>query len=363
MKKRIFVICFIVALTVISVAGSPVLAVSDSDFLGNSSPFASMQSQAASGDAGAPTSSPAPETVVVQQPAEIDIATTTGSNVVIRDKASSKGKQLVKVAKKGTVLTLLSKELVSKDWYNVSYNNIEGYVSKKYVKIGTMIPEIVDITLDWARPADAPAVSVSAEEQEIWNAIPSKIADAQAKNSDTIGWIRVPNLTGADHANSIDYPILIYSDNDYYLKRDFNKNKKTGGSIYMDYRNGNPRDRKHIVVYGHNMQKSKSDFNYLHNYKKKDFFDAAKVIRMDAFGMSEWEVFSCFETKADSKYIRTAFNTNKSFLEYCESLASQSMHKTNMTFSPTDQILTLVTCDNDTSNDKYRFFVHYRRIK
>lgn len=353
------------ALIVVSIVGSPVIAaVSDADFLQSlfdNTTSTTLQSQAQSdgGSAAQPTFEIAAPTPT--PPNEIDIVTTTAKDVAVRETASSKGTRLGKVAK-GTVLTLLSKELVNKDWYMVSYQGKEAYISKKYVKVSTMVPEIVDITLQWSRPSDAPAASLSAEEQEIWNAIPQKLVDAKAKNSDTIGWIRVPNLTGADHANSVDYPVLIYSDNDYYLKRDFNKNKKTGGAIYMDYRNADARQQKHMVVYGHNMQKSKSDFNYLHNYKQKSFFDAANVIRMDAYGMSEWEVFSCFETNADAKYVRTAFNTNKSFLEYCESLASQSIHKTNIKFSPTDQILTLVTCDNNTRNDKYRFFVHYRRI-
>ena len=49
-------------------------------------------------------------------------------------------------------------------------------------------------------------------------------------NDETIGWLTVNNT-------KVNYPVVQHTDNDYYLKRDFNKKKNNYGWIYMDYRN------------------------------------------------------------------------------------------------------------------------------
>ncbi len=132
----------------------------------------------------------------------------------------------------------------------------------------------------------------------------------------------------------------------------------------MDYRNANAAQQRHIIVYGHNMQKSKIDFYYLHNYMNdKNFFDTTRLIQMEAFGKSEWEVFSVHQSRADSKLIQTNFTKNAQFVQFCQSLADMSIYKTGITFQPTDEILSLVTCDTNTRNDDYRVFIHARRVK
>ena len=61
-------------------------------------------------------------------------------------------------------------------------------------------------------------------------------------NSNTIGWLMVPGTR-------IDYPVLQYTDNSYYLNHDFHHHYNTAGWIFMDYRN--KLDDQNIVIYGH----------------------------------------------------------------------------------------------------------------
>ncbi len=227
-----------------------------------------------------------------------------------------------------------------------------GYISTKYAKKGSRVYEAPEAAPAWVRPADALQMNYSIESAS------SKIETYKAQNSDVIGWIKVPNTA------NIDYPVLIAADNDYYLNRDFNKKKKTGGAIYMDYRNATAAGQRHIIVYGHNMQKSKVDFYYLHDYMNdQNFFNTTRIIQMEAFGKSEWEVFSVHQSEADPKLIQTHFTKNAQFVQFCQSLAAKSKWPTNVTFQPTDEILSLVTCDTNTKNDKYRVFIHARRVK
>lgn len=65
-------------------------------------------------------------------------------------------------------------------------------------------------------------------------------------NSDTRGWIKIDSL-------GISYPIMQYTDNEYYLKKNTYKEDSISGSIFLDYRN-NGFDDRHTIIYGHNMK-------------------------------------------------------------------------------------------------------------
>ena len=50
-----------------------------------------------------------------------------------------------------------------------------------------------------------------------------------AKNSETVGWIKVNNT-------NVNYSIVQHSDNEYYLKHDFNNRYNIYGWVYGDFR-------------------------------------------------------------------------------------------------------------------------------
>ena len=79
-------------------------------------------------------------------------------------------------------------------------------------------------------------------------------------NTDVKGWIKIDAL-------DISYPILQYTDNDYYLSKDIYKEKSISGSIFLDYRNSG-FDDKNVVIYGHNM-KNDSMFGKLDEMLKR----------------------------------------------------------------------------------------------
>lgn len=69
------------------------------------------------------------------------------------------------------------------------------------------------------------------------NLIDVSIDELKDINNDTVGWIKV---NGTD----INYPFVKYSDNKYYLTRDFKKKYNKAGWVFMDYRN-NLYDKKY----------------------------------------------------------------------------------------------------------------------
>ena len=67
----------------------------------------------------------------------------------------------------------------------------------------------------------------------------------QKQNPDIIGWIRAPQV-------NIDYPILKGETDDYYLHRDYKKNRSSLGSIFTWAETNEMLNEDHIVIFGHN---------------------------------------------------------------------------------------------------------------
>lgn len=65
-------------------------------------------------------------------------------------------------------------------------------------------------------------------------------------NQDVRGWLKIDAL-------GISYPIMQYTNNQYYLSKNIYKEESISGSIYLDYRNNGFEDTN-TVIYGHNMK-------------------------------------------------------------------------------------------------------------
>ena len=91
-----------------------------------------------------------------------------------------------------------------------------------------------------------------------------KINYSKINNEDVVGWIIM-------NQNKINYPILKSNDNDFYLTRDYNKKHNQSGSIFMDFRNNDFKD-KNTVIYGHSMLDG-TMFGSLRETFKKGYFD------------------------------------------------------------------------------------------
>ncbi len=192
----------------------------------------------------------------------------------------------------------------------------------------------------------------------------STYEEAKALNEDVVGWITIPGT-------SIDYPVVRCDNNEYYLGRNVEKQKSRYGSIFMDFRNAESDQQKHIILYGHNM-KNGTMFHDLMNYKQKDFFDEYKYIYFLWDGTETvWEVYlATIVPSTDGytvNYIATRFADDNNFATYMAEMiayantVSPSIIDTSVVISSADQVLTLSTCTYEYDNS--RFAVQARRIK
>lgn len=184
--------------------------------------------------------------------------------------------------------------------------------------------------------------------------VSDKFKDIQKLNKDTVGWIKVENTR-------IDYPVVQYKDNEYYLHRNFEKKDSSVGVIFMDFRNRiSPLDRN-IIIYGHHM-KDGSMFKDLILFKDKDFFmNNPTIIFNTLYQESKWEIFSVYSADAKYDYLVTEFAKDEEFIKYINEIKSKSDFKNDVQVNAGDHILTLSTCSYEFSGA--RTVVHAKLIK
>lgn len=203
--------------------------------------------------------------------------------------------------------------------------------------------------------------SVSREHSFFWDPVEEDVPDPveipidfnflREENEDIIGWIQVEGTT-------IDYPILYDTTyNMYYLNHNY-KGTYTGyGSIFMLGENTSDFTDFNTVVYGHNMLDG-SMFAQLHQFRKKEFFDAhGQILVYTPDRKLTYQVFASYRTDNLNIMRNNDFSTAELRTEY---LGRVYEHNTvanfnqEYTVTADDRILTLSTC---IGNPAYRYVV------
>lgn len=226
---------------------------------------------------------------------------------------------------------------------------------------GCAQPTVAEQPTPSSSPTAASSVSpstASADEPEQTPEVPAEpdyLLEARAINDDVVGWIKIGNTR-------IDYPVLKTTDNEFYINHDLEKNDSKSGAIFMDLRNVDPKQQRHIIFYGHNM-KNGTMFHDLNYYKEKDFFNNNRLFTVWLFGEErQYEVIGEFLLSVEINFIRTSFDTDDEFTGFLSELQKINKFKTGYTPDPADEILTLSTCTYE-YEDEMRNVVQARRVK
>ncbi|BBF44747.1 sortase, SrtB family [Lachnospiraceae bacterium KM106-2] len=168
------------------------------------------------------------------------------------------------------------------------------------------------------------------------------------QNPDVIGMIHIPG--------SEVYPVLLGSDNYYYLTHNEKKEKTSAGSISADcaYQDTNIRQQflRHTIIYGHNM-KDGSMFHQLVSYKKKKYFKKHPYIEFDNLVMKgKWRVFSVYVIDGNEESIMRKFDNDSEFAEYLTRIKNRSKYAVDIQLNQDSKILTLCTSSEESDNAK-----------
>lgn len=173
-------------------------------------------------------------------------------------------------------------------------------------------------------------------------------------NNDTVGWLTVNNT-------KIDYPIVQSTDNDYYLYRDYYKNKNRHGWIYMDYRNNIEDLSDNTIIFGHNLanQKMFGTLRYVTNpswYKKS----SNQIITFNTTKANmKWQIISIYKIPVTNDYLVANFASSEDKLNFLDMITQRSIYNFNATYDENTKIITLSTCSN---GSKDRLVVHAKLI-
>ena len=163
------------------------------------------------------------------------------------------------------------------------------------------------------------------------------LAALKKQNSDVIGWIYITD-------SKVNYPIVYYTDNDYYLYRNYLKQDNKGGSIFLETNCSPAFSDFNTVIYGHRM-KNRSMFGSLVYYKGIQYWsEHPNVYIVTESGVRKYVIFAAYEVPTDGTTYRLAFaddNEKQSFINYA---SKRSVIKTGLKPTVADDIITLSTC-------------------
>lgn len=166
-----------------------------------------------------------------------------------------------------------------------------------------------------------------------------KFAELKSQNDDTIGWITLPG-------SQINYPIVQALDNNYYLRRGFDKKYNILGSIFADYKNTSDFTDQNTVLYGHHMFDESGMFSDLEKLRKQKYFDEHRFITIKLENqLLIYEIFSVYPI--DSGYDYRSSSYGSSYQSFLNTAYNMSVVNTYVKPSDKDKILTLSTCTYD----------------
>lgn len=166
-------------------------------------------------------------------------------------------------------------------------------------------------------------------------------------NEDIIGWIYIPDT-------KISYPLLYGSNNDYYLKRTYNRIYSDFGSIFVDSRNTEDFSDNNTIIYGHNT-KNGSMFGSLKKYKEKSYLDEhpyVYIILEDK--VAKYKIISSYTVEVTDDVYTYNFSDNNAYTDWLKTVcASSEVESPKTDFENNKKVITLSTCTSRTKTERF----------
>ena len=208
----------------------------------------------------------------------------------------------------------------------------------------------------------APRVDSSQTDTEKQDAITTSYERLFEANADMIGWLNIPGT-------QIDYPVMqTLEDEEYYLRRNFYKEKDKNGCLLMDTDSDIHMAGANLIIHGHNM-KSGDMFGTLQDYQEQEYgMEHNKLYLYTRDEKREYELIAVFFSKV---YLQTdqvfkyyqyfGGEDQDAFDSFYSNIKKLSLYDTGAEAEYGDEFLTLSTCAYQTKNG--RFVVVAKRIE
>ena len=159
----------------------------------------------------------------------------------------------------------------------------------------------------------------------------------QEENEDVIGWICIPDT-------NISYPLLHWTDNEFYLTHSWQQTPNPAGSIFMEWQNNPDFSDFNTIIYGHRMRE-KEMFGMLHAFHDKEFLEThPSVYILTEDGVRRYDIFAVQRVKLDSPVYGLELESQRRKEELIRYSLDYSAIETGIIPTAEDQLLTLSTC-------------------
>lgn len=187
---------------------------------------------------------------------------------------------------------------------------------------------------------DGAASSGSEEETSAQPSFTVDFASLQAAAPNAVAWIQVSGI------DVIDYPVVQYQDDSYYLTHSWDGQSSRYGAIFLEAQNASDLSDDYTLIYGHNMRDG-SMFGSLKKYAEESFFQENGGI-ITIYLPTEtrtYQIFSVRYAAPDDANTYTLWTwQDDRFSGVLEQLKNGSLYDTGVEVSEGDSILTLSTC-------------------
>lgn len=214
------------------------------------------------------------------------------------------------------------------------------------------ITSIVKLILDTNEPKEIikniqTTIDVTKEDDFL-----DKIQKLYEYNDDLVGYLIIPDT-------NINFPVM-YSKDDFYLRRNFSKVYSIDGTPYIDkYNTVEPRDTN-LIIYGHNMKTEQYMFYELEKFMDESFYQKHKTfIYYTLEEKQTYEIVAVFLSQVYRvtddvfKYYKFYRAESKEDMEYFNSNIKQlSLYDTGIDLEYGDELITLSTCEDSKENGR-----------
>ena len=195
------------------------------------------------------------------------------------------------------------------------------------------------------------------------------------ENNDMVGWLEIPE-TNQPNNPFLAYPVVQTekdasvgdTGNYYYLKKNFDKQDDSNGTLFMDYRSDFVNPTTNTIIYGHNMKSGLMFGNLSDYYESKDFYESHKTIYFNTlYEHREYEVIAVclsevnYQDENSYRYYNFIDASNMDeWNAFTENVKSLSIYPRDFKVNPGTELLTLSTCDSYKQNG--RLFIVAKRV-
>ncbi len=171
-------------------------------------------------------------------------------------------------------------------------------------------------------------------------------------NPDVRAWIKITGTL-------INNPVVVSTDNNYYLTHDFNGNESVSGTIFSTYQNKWDGTDDNTILFGHNMHTGEF-FAYVNHYVPYDasrepiaFYKVHPTIMMATpdGGSQTYKIFAGIVANTQPEYgevfnyvNKTKFTDVDDFNNFIIDVMDRSWFFTDVDLTYGDELLTLSTC-------------------